>query len=336
MNYSSRFFLYAPFALLLLIATGFGVHWWTVARAFERRLDALKTQAAMPGVAVRYASRTVGGFPFNLDVVFEDFRVSVETGHGPLTWRAEHFASHALTYGRDQTIYEAAGKQSLSWTDGEGRAHSVPFQTGSLHASAIRGGQGLIRFDLDLVGLGSPPFTADRLQLHIRRAASGDTLDLFAAGDAVHLSPAWRGGFGDTLKHVALQGSVTQAGRLDALRAGTADWRGAADAWRKAGGHIEVAPLELDWGVLAMMGGGALFLDDAHRPGGLIDFKIAGMAEWLKRGYPASPDGFAAALRARAANAGSNEAGKMGAVAGARDGALYLGDRAAGTVEPLY
>jgi hypothetical protein len=334
MNYSSRFFLYAPFALLLLIAAGFGFYWRHAAGAYEARLDALETHEAMPGVTMRYASRSMSGFPFNIDVVFRDVRVSVETGHGPLVWRAEEFASHALTYGRDETIYEAAGKQSLAWTDGAGHVHLFPFAAGALHASAIRDAGGLARFDLDAVDVGSPRFTASRLQLHVRRA--GGTLDLFAGGDDVRLAPDWRGAFGDTLRHVALQGRVTEAGAFDGLRAGAADWRGAAEAWRKAGGRIDAEPLELDWGTLDMMGRGAVSLDDAHRPSGLIDFKIAGMADWLRRDYPASPDGFAAALRARAAAAGSNEAGKMGAIAGARDGTLYLGDRAAGTVEPLY
>ena len=42
MNYSSRVFLYGPFALLLLVAAATGVHWWFAAAALEKRLsDAL-------------------------------------------------------------------------------------------------------------------------------------------------------------------------------------------------------------------------------------------------------------------------------------------------------
>ena len=172
MNYSSRFFLYAPFALLLLIGAAFGVYWRQVADALGRRLDVLQTREAMPGVTVRYATRTISGFPFNLDVVFTDFRVSVETGHGPVVWQAQNFALHALTYGADKTIFEAAGKQSFSWKDAEGVQHVLPFEAGSLHASAIRNAAGLTRFDLDVVGFGSPALTAARIQFHTRRAGT--------------------------------------------------------------------------------------------------------------------------------------------------------------------
>ena len=43
MNYSSRFFLYAPLALLLLIGAGFGVHWWFFVAALREtsRRDAV-------------------------------------------------------------------------------------------------------------------------------------------------------------------------------------------------------------------------------------------------------------------------------------------------------
>ena len=68
----------------------------------------------------------MSGFPFNLDVVFDGFPgVGRDRCMGRAVWRAEHFALHALTYGRDETIFEAAGKQSLAWTDGDGKRHTL-------------------------------------------------------------------------------------------------------------------------------------------------------------------------------------------------------------------
>lgn len=336
MNYSSRFFLYAPFALLLLIGAAFSAYWWRVADALEQRLDTMQAHEAMPGVTVRYTTRATSGFPFNLDVVFTDFRISVETGHGPFVWRAEHFALHALTYGADKTIFEAAGRQTFSWTDTERHAHELPFDAGSLHASAIRNADGLSRFDLDLVGFGSPAFTAARLQFHIRHAADEKTFDVFASGDDVHLSPRLRGAFGEELKMVALQGSVTEASAFDSLRAGKSDWRSAVEAWRNAPGKLHSEPLEFRWANgIDMLGHGAMLLDGGRRPEGIIDFKITGMAGWLANNPAMAPDGFAAGLRDRASKAGS-EGGSMGAVFGIQDSVVYLGDDPIGTAEPLY
>jgi hypothetical protein len=336
MNYSSRFFLYAPFVLLLLIGAAFGAYWWRAAGALERRLDTMQTHEAMPGVTVRYATRSVSGFPFNLDVVFTNFRVSVETGHGPFVWRTEKFALHALTYGADKTIFEAAGKQSFTWKDGEGEQHVLPFDAGSLHASAIRNAGGLSRFDLDLVGFGSPALTAARLQFHFRHATDGKTWDVFADGDDIRLSPRLRGAFGDELKMVALQGSVTEASAFDALRAGKADWRAAVEDWRNAPGRLHIEPLEFRWASgIDMLGRGAMLLDGGRRPEGIVDFKVTGVAGWLARNPPMAPDGFAAGLRDRASKAGS-VAGRMGAVFGIQDSVVYLGDDPIGTAEPLY
>jgi hypothetical protein len=337
MNFSSRFFLYAPLALLLLIGAAAGAYWWHVAGALEKRLDAMQAREAMPGVTVRYASRHVSGFPFNLDVVFTDFRVTVATGHGPATWRAENFALHALTYGRDETIFEAAGKQSLAWTDTAGHPHLIPFESGALHASAIRDAVGLSRFDLDIVGFGSPAFTAARLQLHIRHVTDGNRFDVFTSGDQLHLSPMLRGAFGDELQLIALQGNVSQASVFDALRAGKTDWRSALEDWRNAPGRFRFEPFELRWANgLDMMGHGAMVLDGARRPEGIVDFKITGVPGWLAHNPQMEPDGFAAALRDRASKAGSDGGGRMGAVFGIKDSVIYIGDDPIGTATPLY
>lgn len=325
MNYSHRFFLYAPLGVLLLLAAWAGARWWQVAGALEARLGAMQTHDAMPGVTLRYRTLSVGGFPFNVDAVLDDVRIAVATAQGPVTWRAEHVALHALTYGRDETIFEAAGHQSLDWS----KDRRLAFETGSLHASAIRDAGGLARFDLDLVAFGSARFTAARLQLHLRR--SGDALDVAASADDLRMRRP--GAFGDHLKLVALQAGVSAPRAFDGLRAGRADWRAALEAWRKAGGALRVAPLEIASDTLGMMGHGAVGLDQAHRPAGMIDFKVAGLSDWLARDHRGA---FADALRSRAAAAGTNESGKMGAVLGAQGGIAYLGDTPLGPVAPLY
>jgi hypothetical protein len=325
MTYSSRFFLYGPLALLLLLGAAAGVQWWRVAGALEAKLAAMQSQAAMPGVTVRYRSFSVGGFPFNVDAVFDDFRVAVATKDGPIVWRAEHFALHALTYGRDETVYEAAGHQSLDW----GRGRHLAFETGSLHASAVRDAGGLARFDLDLVAFGSRAFTASRLQLHLRR--TGDALDVAASADDIHLRRP--GAFGEHLKLVAMQGSASAPRAFDGLRAGRTDWQSALEAWRDAQGMLRLEPVEIASDTLDMMGHGGIRLDDARRPAGLIDFKVAGLPDWLRSNTRGA---FADALRNRASVAGTNDAGKLGVVLGAKDGFAYLGDAPVGAVEPLY
>jgi len=330
MSYSHRFFLYAPLAVLLSLAAAAGARWFVVERAFEQHVRSLLKRDAIPGVTIRYGALSTGGFPFRLEAVFGDLRIGVATQNGPVTWRAEHFALHGLTYGRDQYIFEAAGHQTLSW----GHGHRLDFEAGSLHASAIRDAGGLRQFDLDLIGFGSALFTAERLQFHVRRTAA--TLDAAMSADDVRLSPRLAGAFGNQVRHAELDGDLTAPQTLDSLRAGNSGWQSALEDWRRNLGALDVQRLEIDFAPLDMAGQGHLSLDAQHRPRGLIDFKIAGMADWFARAAPVKPNGFASALRARAAKAGSNESGKMGIVLGAQDGAIYLGDEPAGFVEPVY
>jgi hypothetical protein len=341
MNYSSRFFLYGPLALFLLIALGVSVIWWREAGALSRRLDALNGHEAMPGVTLRFASKIVGGFPFNIDVVFKDFRVEIKTPHGPSSWRAENFALHGLTYGREQLIFEAAGQQVVTWTDLQGHAHAMPFQAGELHASAIEGEHGLARFDLDCIGFGSPALTAARAQLHARIAPGGSAIDIAAAADAVHLSPRLASLFGDNVKEVRLNASATPARAFDGLRAGRSDWVSALEGWRKANGALGINDLEIRWDKISAMGKGSLGLDDKHTVTGLLDFKLAGMEQLVARAqqrgvHGDSFRGIAAALLDRAGKAGNNDAGLLGAVVEFRTGIVVVGGEPATTEEQLY
>ena len=339
MKYSSRFFLYAPLLLFLLLAAAAGANWWSMAGALSRKLDALNGRPAMPGVTLSFASKSISGFPFNLDVVFTDFRIKVDTDHGPTQWRSEKFALHALAYGREQMIFEAAGKQRLTWTDRERRHHVLPFEIGEWHASSIVDEQGLERFDMDLSGLGSPALIAARIQLHARIHAGA--LDLAAEANSVRLIGGVASPFGDMIVLARLDASATPSRALDAIRTADASWEAALESWRRDGGVLHVDDLELNWSRIGAVGKGALSLDASHAVAGLLDFKIGGMATFLDMASHqhlagAASQGIAAALIDRAARSGNNDAALLGAVIGFHDGVVSVGDEKATTEDPLY
>jgi hypothetical protein len=336
MKYSSRFFLYAPLVLLLGLAAFAGVHWWLAATALDKRLIAMNGHEAVPGVTLRFSSRTIGGFPFRLDVVFKNLEVEVATPHGPARWQSEDFAMHALTYGRALVIFEAAGKQSLSWHGLDGTLHKMPFVPGSLHASAIEDTQGLSRFDLDIVDFNSPNFSAMRLQFDIRHDPARPALDLAASLDDFR-SPS-RSVLGRAITSLRLTGTMAPQTTFDSLRAGKQDWPDAVEAWRKGGGNLHVDQIDIAWDKLNAHGSGTLFLDEMHRPSGMLDFKIANMMALLVRNdvLPGPDKGIASGLTDRAAKAGANDSGLMGVVIGFKDGTVYVGDESADTIAPLY
>jgi hypothetical protein len=234
MNYSSRFWLYAPISLFLLLAVAVMVYWHVAAGAFEKKLAAIKGHEAVSGITVDWTSAIVGGFPFRLDANFTNFRIQGDGAHGPFAWSSERFALHALTYGRRQLVYEAAGKQEARWTWSNGKEQHATFLPATMRGSSILDAKGLARFDLDIVDLGGNNVAIGRLQFHMRRDPDGSDLDVMFRTDDLRL---------DRVRLGNLQLSVTLS-RLEALLPllrGEASWPEAVQRWRAQGGSAKLS-----------------------------------------------------------------------------------------------
>lgn len=240
-KYSSRFWLYAPTGFFLLAAAAVMIHWWIAAGAFEKKLAALKGREAVPGITLDWDKAEVGGFPFRLDANFQNLRIAGQAAHGPFSWRSEKFAMHGLTYGRSQDVYEAAGRQQVSWSDPNGGSHSASFLPGSMRGSSILDAQGLRRFDLDIVNPGAPDFAMTRFQFHMRRDPDGASLDLMISTDGL-----MRAG------HRQLYAALPKAEALMPLLRGEIAWPKAIERWRSQGG-TEKLPNETDQTLLGFL-----------------------------------------------------------------------------------
>ncbi len=319
MKYSSRFFLYAPVGAFLLILIGLCVHWFWASGKMSDRLDAMNGQTVMPGVTLHFAQKEMAGFPFRLDAIFKDLEITVETTNGLARWRSENFAFHTLPFGRPQEVFEAAGKQTLSWTGDKGEAKSFEFIPGSLRASAIEDDTGaLTRFDLDLLDLGSAALQAGRLQFHIRK--DGDALQFVVDGNTIHLSST--SVYGDTIKSLRLEGHVTQATALDSLRRGQQEWRAALENWRKNNGIAELASGNLALNEIKIGGSGALALDDARRLKGQLKLKFTGKILAVSENLLEESQG--------------EKKDEFSLTVSLKDGILFSGKKTGTTLEPLY
>jgi hypothetical protein len=225
-RYSSRFWLYAPTAVFLLIAVAVMVHWKVAAGAFEKKLAAIKGRDAAPGIVLDWDSVTVSGFPFRLDADFTNFSVHGAAARGPFLWKTKQFALHRLTYGAAKTVYEAAGPQHLEWSAVDGR-HTLELLPATLRGSSITDSRGLTRADIDMADAGDAAFTTTRMQFHLRRDPDGKHLDLNLSADNVTRQ-----------KQIGLPLNFNiylRFSRLDAitpLLAGSAGWPQTASRWR--------------------------------------------------------------------------------------------------------
>lgn len=243
MKYSSRFFLWAPIILFVVLAAGVSLHWYRTAKAYERQIVAMKGQEAMPGVTLDWSAVSFGGFPFRVDANFKDFSAHGQGPHGPFSVQSDLLALHALTYGGDRKVFEAAGNQRLSWVDAAGRSRNFTFTPGQLRASAVRDDQGLLRFDLDINALKAQGLEIGRAQFHLRRGEDGNSIDMVAQADQ---AKGTLGAFGTQVESLRLYQTLVRSRAYMLLLKGQTTASETHGAWHDEGGMAEVTRTELN------------------------------------------------------------------------------------------
>lgn len=338
MKFSHRFFLYAPVVAVGVLFAAAAIYWTVAAHAFANRLDTLNGHEIEPGVTFHFESKAIGGFPFRIDAVLKDMRIDAATAHGSASWRAEEFALHMLDYSATPVVFEAAGKQVLSWHDTKGAPHNLTFVPGLLRASAATSGGELARFDFELIGTADVPIRVSRGEFHLRRTPGTDALDLVFMADDMHLPAGQHAGLGETIPKLRLSARLAPGNDWNALLSGNGDWRKAAEAWRAHSGTLDIAQLEILWGKVDARGAGLLTLDGARRPEGIIKLKIAGyraLAGAAKR-QAGMRENVLDGVIAQAASANKNGTGPLPVTLAFKDGLAYVNQAPAGFLSPLY
>ena len=339
MNYSHRFFLYGPVGLFVVLMLAVIGYWFIESRAVSLKLDAINGHELAPGIRFSFAQKSMSGFPFRIDSELDGLRVEIATSHGPAVWTAEHFAFHSLTYGRTQYVFEAAGKQVVTWHKDSGELRTYAFLPALLRGSIIGRGDEISRFDLEAIGVDSADVAATQMQLHLRKDPKIDGLDLYLSADGVHIAVDLKPAFGPDMKTLRIDALVSPGTSFDPLLAGHDDWRAAAENWRARHGGVLVNSIAVNWGRLDIAGKGAITVDEAHRPVGALQLKIdnwqpliqqAQQQGWLK----GANNGMAAGFFAFAGNAQAG--GTLSATLGFKDGILFVGTVPADTLSPLY
>ena len=268
MRYSSRFFLYAPFMGLLLLAAIAMIHWSIVAGALAKKLDAVNGHEIMPGVRMSFTGKRIAGFPFRLDTILKNLRLEAADVSGPIVWTSENFAMHRLTYGRVQAILEAAGQQTLSWTDAHGNPHRFAFLPGTFRASAILDHGKLIRFDSEIADLDGQDFRAANAQLHFRVVRNA--ADLYLRFQNAHAAGGYARGIGPETTAVVTNASLAKVDLLGRLLQGEQSPNAGLESWRDIGGNIAVHDLAVTRAHKTLHFHGTLSLDDLHDLSGTL------------------------------------------------------------------
>ncbi len=269
MRYASRFFLYAPFAGLLVLAAIAATNWWLTAGAVAKHLDAANGHEIMPGVRMNFSARQLGGFPFRVDVTLKNLRLELGDVDGPVVWTTENFAAHALTYGRVQAILEAAGRQTLSWWDAQGGPHRFSFLPGTFRASALLQNGKLARFDSEIADLDGSDFRARNAQLHLRSVK--DRIDVYLRLQDAHVNGGYAASLGPDISSLVANATVDKGVLLEKALRGQQPFNSALEAWRDNGGTIAIHDVAFSRSGQTMHFSGNIAVDANHDLSGTIN-----------------------------------------------------------------
>jgi hypothetical protein len=181
---------------------------------------------------------------------------------GPVIWTSEDFALHELTYGRVQAIFEAAGRQSLSWTDAHGAVHRFAFLPGTFRASSILQDGRLVRFDSEIIDLNADAFRTRSAQLHVRASTAG--IDLYLSLGEAHVQGGYAAALGPDISNLIVNGTFDHSDKFQALLRGEQPPEAALEDWRAAGGVLTVKDMALAKGIGTAHFTGKLALDSNH------------------------------------------------------------------------
>ncbi len=280
---NSRWGLYLPLGMLVLVVAGWSVFWSVAKGMVGKGIDKAIAEAAQRGDAWNCANRSISGYPFRLEVRCSDVTLARTSTAGIVSLSTGPLVAIGQPHTPSHVIVQADGPLRAELADGR----KVEARWELAEASQrLQGGQ-LERLSLDVkqpvmtiggVG-GTTTLSSAALEGHVRRNAARPAAemahDLFvrvrqlASGDLDAL-------FGDANPSdvdVQILGS-----RLDLLDHGITATT--LEAWRLAGGKLDLTRLALKKGIKQIEARGELVLDEQRRISGRIEPSVANIDQF--------------------------------------------------------
>jgi hypothetical protein len=271
----SRIWLFVPFILLTLVVAGWTAAWFVLSERISRALEAWLADEAALGRQWACPGRTVGGFPFRIEVNCASLslqRPESRLSLGPVravaqVYRPRHVIAHV-----GAPLRASDGQIGLegTWRGLEASIRTTPegLQRASLAVTAPE-------FRLTGPAAGDMTLSAQHLETHLRpnpaRSAEGAyDWSLRATKLALPGLDALIGGTQPA--DLDLDLTATQA-RDAAARPPPQE----LERWRAAGGRLEIARFALVKGARRLEGRGEFGLDEAHRVQGRAELAAAGI-----------------------------------------------------------
>lgn len=267
-----RLTIVLPCLLLAALIAGHTAAWFAAANYLDTGFNAWAAQRRAAGWQVDAGTPVRGGWPLAATLSVPDLALSAgpEGAPGRFAWHGQRVVLTLAMTSPDRLGIDLVGAQSLRIAPGP----ELPFSADRLHveipftraAPAPTG-------SLEVRALHTPDLTIGLLTGQVVAAAS-PTITL--AAEAIDLPPGLPWALGPHISSLAvdatLEGGLPPPGALPAM----------AEAWRGAGGALQVTHLALGWGPLGLSATAKLSFDDHLQPVGTADLHVIGYAKTLE------------------------------------------------------
>jgi hypothetical protein len=235
-----RLFLYLPFVLLLVAAAAWTGFWVYARSAAQARMDAAVAELGRAGYRIAWGKRSIGGYPFRLDVTLTDAVVREPSG-----WALETPRLEGEAYLYAPTRWVLAAPQGLTFVRPESgpvsvRAMNIRASLGALEARPPSVSLQLVEatFQPPAGGQSFALQSAGKVELHLR-AGPNDEGGVFVSVENGRAQPGGLLGRIAGDKPVSLAWNSTLS-KISAFQGG--DWGAAVRSWADAGGVMTVRP----------------------------------------------------------------------------------------------
>jgi hypothetical protein len=264
----SRFWLYLPFILLLILIAAWTAYWFIAKGQLDKGIDQWIADERARGAELEFSSKSLGGFPYRFELVVDD---PVYQPVGEPRWEGEQLRlvmqpwnwQHVIAYSPGRNLVTEPG--GLRQTVTLDKTSAVSFSWNSEHIERIGLQMGNASALID-----GEAYAATGFSLNLKpRDGAEDDLMVALQWDRLTINAAPEGAefLGDTIGPSRLIGEV----------------RGFFPAWARSGGRpdrfhralmqengaIEIAQGLLNWGPLDLGVKGDLTFDDGRANGEL-------------------------------------------------------------------
>ena len=253
----NRFWLYAPYVVVLIAAVLWSLFWLGIRVEVEQAMDKTAARMRDAGYVMEWKDRRIDGYPFRIDVTLDQPRFAEPSGWG---LSAPQLKAETYAYQLAHWVIVAPGGVTLN------RPVSGPVAvTGqALRASYVWLPHSPPRVSIEGAKLvftpqtGAKPFfitAVDHMGLHLR-PADGDKAEFFAQLDGASLP------LQGLLARIAQNHPVAlifqgTASNVSALRGN--DWPAAVKAWTAAGGGVDIGRGQVTAGPAILAAGASRF-----------------------------------------------------------------------------